>query len=162
MILNGQPFTIVGVMPAAFELPEQTQAWIPPRHLVPEHPLRPDADATQMRSSHYLGVYARLKPGVSLQTAEAEQRIIFGRLLKRFPDDLLQEDVDFSLVPLREWLVGDISSALAILMASVGFVLLIACANVANLLLARWPARQQEMSVRPRSAPHAAGSSVSC
>ena len=101
-----------------------------------------------MRSSHYLGVYARLKPGVSLQTAEAEQRMIFGRLLKRFPDDVLKEDGEFSLVPLREWLVGDISSVLAILMASVGFVLLIACANVANLLLARWSARQQEMGVR--------------
>ena len=66
---------------AGFEFPDETQAWIPPRHIVPEHPLRPDADATQMRSSHYLGVYARLKPGVSLQTAEAEQRDIFGRLL---------------------------------------------------------------------------------
>jgi putative ABC transport system permease protein len=148
MVLNGERFTIVGVMPPGFRFPEATNVWVPPRHVMPEHPLRPMADATKMRSSHYLGVYARLKPGVTVQAAQAEQRAIFERLVKQYAPAMDESDLEVTLVPLRRWLVGDIEAALLILFATVATVLLIACANIANLMLARSAGRTQEITVR--------------
>ena len=67
--LDGERYVIVGVMPPGFTAPIDAQAWVPPHHVVPEHPLRPTEDATQNRGSHYLGVCARLKPGVTMSGA---------------------------------------------------------------------------------------------
>jgi putative ABC transport system permease protein len=148
LTINGRVYTVVGVMPPSFALPESTSIWIPPRRFVPEHPLRPDEDASRNYGSHYLGMYARLKPGVSLQSAQAEQRTIFKRLLVRHPDEMEDADAEVTLIPLREWLVGDIEPALLALFSAVGLVLLIGCANIANLMLARSTARAQEIDVR--------------
>src|SRR5207245_1134967 len=120
--LNGQPFMVVGVMPPGFDFPSPCLMWVPPRHVVPEYPLRPEADATQMRGSHYIGVYGRLKPGVTLQQAQSERRLIFTQLMRRYPDEVSQEDVDAALIPLREWLIGDLRAPLPILLATVGRV----------------------------------------
>jgi putative ABC transport system permease protein len=148
LTINGRAYTVVGVMPPSFALPESTSIWIPPRRFVPEHPLRPQEDASHNYGSHYLGMYARLKPVVSMQSAQAEQRTIFKRLLGRHPDDMEPADADVTLIALREWLVGDIEPALLALFAAVIFVLLIGCANVASLMLARSAARAQEINVR--------------
>ncbi len=148
LIINGRPYTVAGVMPASFALPETTSIWIPPRRFVPEHPLRPDEDASHNYGSHYLGVYARLKPGVSLQSAQLEQQAIFKRLIARHPDDMEAADADVRLIPLREWLAGDIEPALIALLGAVALVLLIGCANIANLMLARAAGRAHEIDVR--------------
>ncbi|HEY2432937.1 MAG TPA: ABC transporter permease [Vicinamibacterales bacterium] len=149
IVLNGAAHVVVGVMPAAFLFPPgAAELWVAPRHVVPEYPLAPTVDQTQNRGGHYLGAYGRLKPGVTLGAAQREQRAIFTRLLQQYPNDVTQDDVDLVLVPLREWLVGDITPALMVLLAVAGLVLLIACANIANLMLARASGRAQEIGIR--------------
>jgi putative ABC transport system permease protein len=137
--LNHESFTVVGVIPSVTDLsgmPNDTELWIPISH----------SRGFNNRRGHYLSVMARLKPGVTREVAQANMDAIAGALAARYPDS--NTDHGVRLVPLQEQIVGDFKLALLVLLGAVAFVLLIASANVANMLLARAASRQKEIAIR--------------
>ena len=142
--LNGTNYSVIGIAPPGFQYPNKTELWLPPARLAPE--LYPGHDVTQTRRMGYLAAVALLKPGVSLQQAAAEMETITARLRQQYPDS--NNNRFNRVVSLHEHLVGDTNKLLWLLLGAVTFVLLIGCANVANLLLASGASRQKEMAIR--------------
>jgi predicted permease len=140
MNLGNQPYTIIGVMPAEMASPHRVEVWLP---LV-----RQSADPDWQRRGNHVGLYGwgRLKPGVATEKGLADLKQIAARLSKQYPES--NAEVGVTVTPLLETEVGDFRASLGLLLGAVALVLLIACANLANLLAARGAGRAREFAVR--------------
>lgn len=132
--LNGVPVTVIGIMPPRFAFPDQTEGWVPLYQ------------RSSARTAHNYRAIGRLRPGVTIEQAQADVSGIARRLKRQYPNPFQNEDA--SIVSLYSHIVGEVRPALLILFAAVGFLLLIVCVNVANLLLVRVSARARELAIR--------------
>src|SRR6267378_559249 len=135
--LDGEHYSIAGVMPDKFQFPNWAQVWVP---------LAWTGQNRAVRGNHNYLVIARLKRAVDIRQAQAELSAVSTRLEQLYPED--NKGWGATILPLREQLVGDVRPALLVLLGAVAFVLLIACANVANLVLAKTLARRREIAIR--------------
>jgi predicted permease len=137
IILNGEPYHVVGVMPPNFKFPSWANLWVP---------MAWTDEKRAVRGNHNYSVIGRLKPGIDIRAAQSELSAISTRLEQLYPED--DKGWGATIIPLRQQLVGDIRPALLVLLGAVAFVLLIACANVANLVLGKILARKKEIAIR--------------
>jgi putative ABC transport system permease protein len=135
--LDGTPYVIVGIMGPKMVLPDWAEVWVP---------MGMTAQEAAVRGEHHFLSIARLKPGVTVEQAQAEMNTVSQRLAQAYPTDDKGWGASVSL--LRDDMVGDVRPALLMMLGAVAFVLLIACANVANLLFARTFARRKEIAIR--------------
>jgi predicted permease len=142
--LDGASYTVVGIAPAGFQYPNKTDLWVPPFRLAPV--MNERMDPTQVRGFGMLAAVALRKPGVPLTQAASEMETITARLRQQYPETNNRRL--FRVVSLHTHLIGETGTMLLLLFGAVSFVLLIACANVANLLLASAATRQKEMAIR--------------
>ncbi|HEY6230973.1 MAG TPA: ABC transporter permease [Pyrinomonadaceae bacterium] len=145
ILLNGTPFTVVGIMPAGFQWHIKSRSGTGRAAEIWSALDMPPGEGAGSRG-RFLSAVARLKPGVSLQQAQADMKTVMARLEQDAPR--FNKGYQTELIPLRDQFVGNVRLALWIILGAVGFVLLIACANVANLMLSRAAAREKEIAVR--------------